>query len=119
MKNLEQYLKEVKGRSGEATKGPWHKSWFSYSYYKVSDDASSETICTVHTLPHSVIEDDKTEATADFIAHSRTDIDKLAAMVEKCVTAFEEMGNTNQDHQCICGQIARDYLAQLDRMAGE
>jgi hypothetical protein len=101
---LEQYLKEVKGRSEKATKGPWWAVTAGTIWSGKYGD--SELVLT--TCGRSEVK----AANAEYVCHSRTDIDKLAAMVEmltdwvSCPDKFKY-------------QSAEVLLEELDRMAGE
>jgi hypothetical protein len=104
---LQKYLEEVKARSAKATKGEWWAVTAGIIWSGNYGDA--EMILTTCGRP------EVKAANADFVCHSRTDIDKLAAMVEKATEALAGIAVVYCD--CPSANIAKQYLAQLDRMA--
>ena len=80
MNNLDKYLKEVKQRVSGATEGPWK---FHHHKWKYPIMNKHQHIIVSKT---NGIDDD-----ADFIAHSRQDIEMLLEMVEECTKQYTDM----------------------------
>lgn len=104
----EKLLAEIEARLAEATPGPW----------KQEDGGTGircawrDWIATAALLP--IV--GQGESNADLIAHSRTDLEKLAAMV-KCARA----ALTCHESSCFPNDKCRECIAraELDKIAGE
>jgi hypothetical protein len=117
-----EYLNEVKNRAAKATKGPWAKS-------EICGEVDAFTIKYKENGTWfrcaKIWEFENNEANADFVAHSRTDIETLVAMLELCTEFIKQVspyqhpvgvvpnpkGNLNLE--------ANNVLSKLDEIAGQ
>lgn len=107
---LESYLQEVKERAEKATPGAWlhekHKD--DYVFPPASCGEDHPPVCDVSN---------SNSRDADFIAHSRTDIPKLLAMLEEALEAIRFYANKNawnkNELKVSKAQLSRDWSAPL------
>jgi hypothetical protein len=128
MTPLDEFLASVKERAEKATPGPWK----SYRESMGPGSAIPNGKCfIVHVLPDGeeigfCDVQDAGNRDAPFIAHARSDVDRLVAMVEagqklsRGIAA--EYADQTQGPSETLGKIAmraEEYDAELDRLAGE
>jgi hypothetical protein len=109
--NVLNWLNEVKERSSKATKGPW---WFVLGGLIWAGESK--------LLAQISGQAPQRDSDMDFIAHSRTDIDKLAGMLKKCVEYIDSqcMKCTAPNKQWGCSHCPTHIIkVELNKMAGE
>lgn len=104
MVSVDKYLAEVKVRAEKTTKGEWH--W----------KAASPSTARVWADSAPVINEKIYLGDAEFIAHARTDIPRLVAMLEATRQALSDCWHEN----CFSDVERRinEAFAELDRIAG-
>lgn len=76
MNDIDSYLKEVLERCEAATPGPWR---YSYGNWEVVREETSSFICDMHDCLNDLYKSEVDPVyNAEFIAHSRTDVERLA-----------------------------------------
>jgi hypothetical protein len=106
---VDKFIAEVKARAEKATPGPWHqwdKDWV------VSPVPSQEIPGCNEGTAYTVGKNQS--ADAEFIAHARTDVDHLVAMVEAVLPYLRD---TAEDDWARTENPAKELLAELDRIA--
>lgn len=118
MTKLETYLAQVKARAEKATPGPW----CGIDFLTNGPNTSEGPGLTIHLRPldagtallcHTT---DLTEDDQKFIAHSRTDIEKLLAIIEVYRSALDHYSKL-QDWDLL-PSVAIDAIAKGEEIAG-
>lgn len=113
----DKFLASVKARAAAATPGPWSKTSALPMYAIAADKvdvvtATGREYRANHSGRHGC-----READAEFIAHARTDIERLVAMVEAARKALDDV-TWHARPDCLPAlAIAEKCLAALDRLA--
>lgn len=82
MKSLTEQLAEIKERADKATEGPWFQVVRGVIEHELPDKNDNGTICSVI---------DNIDRDLPFIAHARTDVPKLLAVIEKLIGLTDVM----------------------------
>lgn len=114
MKNLEDMLKEIEARANAATPGPWDNRCKEFSNSERARHIWSEYgwLCTLESPL------DSKEVDATFIAHARTDVPKLLAMLRLAIEQRDTAYTCSWDKD-LGSMIADDDLALLAVGRGE
>jgi hypothetical protein len=113
MTALNKYLAEVATRSKAATPGDWYWDTKGANWLM----SPERTILSASHDGNYVSDVSIKPANAEFIAHARTDIDRLGKMLERAVDALTKTpctGNGNI-HELSCFKCAT--IAELERIA--
>lgn len=105
---LEQFLAGVEGRANEATNGPWSHQ----GHGEVRADLDAEF---TKNIADCGFNSPDSENDGEFIAHSRTDIPRLIAMLRKAIKQRDSLHNEYcQKDDCV--PFCNDELMKLAGM---
>ena len=112
MTDLPGWLQEIRDRADKATPGPW-----------AAEDANSHKHCAFYipeimSAPSMPQYDGLTTEDAEFIAHSRTDVPRLIALVGEMAEQLECLIPRGCDIECEdCMRRERERYDRCDRQA--
>lgn len=126
MTDIEKYLADVKSRCDAATEGPWEENNSTSGSLECEDCGSNEVGGLGYTL---VSTDEHTAMMAtfyglysvnkpnmNFIAHARTDVPKLLAMLEKATTTLSYITD-EANGKTECHNMANVCLSDIEKIA--